>query len=52
MRSEARQIAAAFDRRSIIIDGPPGIGCSVIALRYREQDSGSCCHRAHIVRGA
>ncbi len=31
VRSEARRVAAADDRRSIIIDGPPGIGCPVIA---------------------
>ncbi len=31
IRSEARRVANADDRRSIIIDGPPGIGCPVIA---------------------
>lgn len=31
VRSEARRVAAADDRGSIIIDGPPGIGCPVIA---------------------
>ena len=31
VRSGARRVADANDRRSIIIDGPPGIGCPVIA---------------------
>ncbi|MFO7627447.1 MAG: ATP-binding protein [Candidatus Fermentibacteraceae bacterium] len=31
VRSEARRVAAADNRTNIIIDGPPGIGCPVIA---------------------
>lgn len=31
VRNEARRVATADDRSSIIIDGPPGIGCPVIA---------------------
>ena len=31
VRSEARRIAAAENRSVIIVDGPPGIGCPVIA---------------------
>jgi len=31
VRSEARRVAAADARSGIIIDGPPGIGCPVIA---------------------
>jgi MinD superfamily P-loop ATPase len=31
VRSEARRVANADDRSIIIVDGPPGIGCPVIA---------------------
>lgn len=31
VRDQARQVASAFGRRLILIDGPPGIGCPVIA---------------------
>jgi MinD superfamily P-loop ATPase len=31
VREQARQIAEASGRRTILIDGPPGIGCPVIA---------------------
>lgn len=31
VRSEARRVANVNDRTSIIVDGPPGIGCPVIA---------------------
>jgi MinD superfamily P-loop ATPase len=31
VRKQARQVAAASARRVILIDGPPGIGCPVIA---------------------
>ena len=31
VRSEARRVAKADDRKCIIVDGPPGIGCPVIA---------------------
>lgn len=31
VREQAREVAAASDRRLILVDGPPGIGCPVIA---------------------
>ncbi len=31
VRNEARRVAAASDRDLILVDGPPGIGCPVIA---------------------
>jgi len=51
VRREARRIAEAEDRPLVIVDGPPGIGCPVIASGDR-RDARAGRHGAHGVRGA
>ena len=35
LKRQARELAKAESRDYLIIDGPPGIGCPVIALLFR-----------------
>jgi MinD superfamily P-loop ATPase len=48
VRREARRIAEEEDRSLVIVDGPPGIGCPVIASNRRNDCAGR--DRAHGIR--